>query len=186
MDKDLEKEIDELFKKAEKEQYVHSRSSEVFDDIAGLWFADQRITDALIEISRQYIISSCLLRLLGMMYKQDFNGVSPIESVDLTDIDKRTKLLVETAAVNPKLVKWYAETALPAAIKALQKATATDLESIARLGNCADSTTRFAQHMLDAGEDMWLNDSLFQFVEMVLEQEATNEQYDKISWEKTR
>ena len=37
-DERIKAEIDSLFEAAEKERYVHSRSKETFDSIAGLWF----------------------------------------------------------------------------------------------------------------------------------------------------
>lgn len=171
MDKDLEKEIDELFEKAEKEQYVHSRSPETFDNIAGLWFADPYAHEVLRRLACQYITSSCLLKLLELFYKFDFgDSMPPIKSIDLTDDTKRIAFSKATSVIDDKYLAWFKQFVLSAITRLLDKVSATDLEEVARLGNCADSAVTFAQHAIEAGEDAIMYDSLFYFVSMILEE----------------
>lgn len=66
-DERVKEEIDSLF---EAERYIHSRSRETFDAVAGLWFLGGTFESVLARISCNYIVSSFLLNSIALIYQR--------------------------------------------------------------------------------------------------------------------
>ncbi len=164
----LKEEINSLFEAAEKERYVHSRSKETFDSIAGLWFLGDAFQSALARISNSYIVSSFLLNSLGLIYERmrfDY-GLPEFSANALTDDETFKKFLEEIGKLKAdgKFVQWLKDTLLPRCEELLHRVEGNDLESVARIGNLADSTEHIARQYASREDgDTWVYDSVFQF-----------------------
>ena len=162
----LEREIELLFEAAEREKYVHSRSGETFDAIAGLWFLGEAFESTLAEIARSYIVSSFLLRALELIYQQIRSDYRlPDFSADvLTNQDALEEFLqaVGKLSRHESFVGWLQDSLLPRCSKLL-KVHAQSKEDVSRLGNLTDSIQRAAEQY-SPGEDgdTWAYDGIFQ------------------------
>jgi hypothetical protein len=167
-DERIKAEIDSLFEAAEKERYVHSRSKETFDSIAGLWFLGDTFKSTLAYISSSYIVSSFLLNSLGLAYKSirsDY-GLPEFDSSALTNNEARREFLkeLERLKADEIFVKWLKDFLIPKCEELLESIKGEELEDIAKLGNMADSTEHIARHYVSKEDgDTWIYDSIFQF-----------------------
>lgn len=162
----LEREIELLFEAAEREKYVHSRSGETFDAIAGLWFLGEAFESTLAEIAHSYIVSSFLLESLELIYQRISSDYRlPDFSADvLTNQDALEEFLqaVEKLSHHESFVGWLQDSLLPRCGKLL-KVHAQSKEDVSRLGNLTDSIQRAAEQY-SPGEDgdTWAYDGIFQ------------------------
>lgn len=168
-EKDAEtEEINSLFKAAEKERYVHSRSIETFDAVAGLWFLGNDFESVLTHISHNYIVSSFLLNSLALIYQRirsDYN-MPEFNAVALTS-DKARKEFeekIERLKTDSKFIQWLKDSLLPKCEELLHRVEGESLEDIARIGNLADSTEHVAKQYVSLEDgDVWVYDGIFQF-----------------------
>ncbi len=165
---ELEREIDRLFEKADKEQFVHSRSERTFDALAGLWRLGPKFEQALAHLSGNYIVSSFLLDALALVYERartdynipEFGALHLMNSTSVTDFEQALERLKGDAI----FVDWMENILLPKCEELLRRVNTHDLAAVASLGNLADSTQHVAEHSYKHDHSAgWIYDSVFQF-----------------------
>jgi|GEM_PF-5488587 len=170
----IEEEINSLFEAARRERYVHSRSEETFDAIAGLWFLGDAFRSVLARISCNYIVSSFLLRSLALIYKRISSNydLPEFDARDLANDKARRRFTEEDIKglkADATFVQWLQDFLLPKCVDLLLYVEGGNLEDIGRLGNLADSITRVAQQYVShENGDTWVYDSIFQFSDELL------------------
>jgi len=169
----IEEEIDSLFEAAKREKYVHSRSEETFDAIAGLWFLGDAFQSILARISCNYIVSSFLLNSLALIYQRirlDYN-LPGFDASTLTNDEAFQRFLEEIEALKADraFVQWLKDSLLSKCEKLLDHIEGTNLGNVAKLGNLADSTEHIAKQYVSREDgDTWVYDSIFQFSDELL------------------
>ena len=169
----IEEEINSLFEAARREIYVHSRSEETFDAIAGLWFLGDTFRSVLARISCNYIVSSFLLNSLALIYQRirsDYD-LPEFDAGVLTNDEAFQRFMeeIERLKADDTFVQWLKDSLLRKCEKLLDDVEVRDLEDMARLGNLADSTEHIAKQYVSREDgDTWVYDSIFQFSDELL------------------
>jgi hypothetical protein len=170
----LDKSIDLLVNSAEKEKHVHSRSKEIFDAVAGLWFLGNDFETALACIGHKYIISSFLLKSLELIYdriRADYD-LPEFHAIDLTDSDARKSFQDALQKLNSdsRFVEWLQNDLFSVCKRLLDSTYTHNLDTISMLGNLSDSIQRATErHSTQEDGEIWVYDSIFQFADEVLE-----------------
>ena len=173
----IEEEIDSLFETAEREKYVHSRSKETFDAIAGLWLLGDAFQSTLARISCDYIVSSFLLNSLALIYRRirlDYD-LPEFDAIAMANDEARQRFMkqIEKLKVDNGFLQWLEDYLLTKCEDLLYRlsyhAEGEDLEFVARLGNLADCTWQIAEKYVSRVDgDTWVYDSIFQFSDELL------------------
>lgn len=174
-DETIDKQIDLLFEAVEKEKYVHSRSKDTFDALAGLWFLDDTFQRSLARIASGYIVSSFLLKSLGAIYERirmDYD-LPKLNAKEFGTENVREDFIQKTRQVlqDESCMQWLKYRLMPECIQLLDSigARVNTLEDISSLGNLADSIEYTTEQYASQNDgDLWIYDSIFRFSDQLL------------------
>jgi len=178
MDKAIEEAVDRLFERAKKEKHIHSRSGETFDAIAGLWFLGDDVESVLSQITRSHIISSFLLKCLGIIYQRICKeyDIPDFQAKDVTDSEAYELFMGRLQKIkdDDRFVPWLQDSMFPVCAQLLDRVEGDNLEGISSLGNLADSTGHLAEGYASREDgEIWAYDCIFQLADELLEARAT-------------